>query len=71
MSRGPYRRRPKLKVPELEWGFGDLVTVGTVRWIIRHLTRDGQVELVSSNSLTCEIKWTTTLDKLPPKKAHR
>lgn len=71
MVRGPYRRRPKLAVAEKKWHEEDVVTVGRVRWIIRHIGRDKTVELVSSNSTNHAITWKTTLDQLPMKASRR
>jgi hypothetical protein len=55
--------RPK----SLVWQVGDLVQLGSARWIIRTITgRD--VELEASNAPS-GIWWTTTLNNLPEKSA--
>ncbi len=52
-----------------EWTVGDLVQVGSARWIIRTL-RGENVELEASNA-PAGIWWRTTLDRIPEKAGAR
>jgi hypothetical protein len=49
------------------WEVGDVVQLGSARWIIRTIT-GRQVELDASNA-PGGIWWTTTLNNLPEKEA--
>jgi len=67
VNRGPYKRKPRLKVDIPRHEEGDVVTVGKRRWIIRTI-RKQDVHLEASDSDN-RIDWHTTLDHLPaPKK---
>lgn len=63
MSRGPYRRAPRLHVDKTAHRVGDAVHVGSTRWLIRSIAGH-DVTLEASNT-AAGIIWRTTLDKLP------
>lgn len=48
------------------WQVGDVVTVGSVRWVIRTITKGKGVEL-EATSVSPGIWWRTTLANLPRK----
>lgn len=64
--RGPYRKPSKQDVSLKTWAVGDVVTVGSRRWIIRRLSGE-DVLLASSNTSNHKVTWTTTLTRLPKK----
>lgn len=74
MSRGPYRKPSKLAIRDNTWRRHDVVQVGRRRWIIRQLDDPddptSRVVLWASNPTNHDIRWTTTLDKLPKKAAR-
>ncbi|MEZ3156883.1 hypothetical protein AB1K56_08110 [Microbacterium sp. BWR-S6Y] len=70
-SRGEYRKRRK---PKPEWGRGDVVVVGRVRWIIRSIggtpstpKAKRPVMLHSGSTVNHLCEWNTTLALLPEK----
>lgn len=68
---GPYKRKPKLVVPENAWKLEDLLILGSTRWIIRVIDYvTGAVELEASNA-AAGIWWRTTLDRLPTKASKK
>ncbi|WP_345750091.1 hypothetical protein [Microbacterium rhizophilus] len=62
------RIEPAPRPKALGWRIGDLVVLGSTRWVIRTLVGE-QVELEATNTPT-GIWWTTTLDKLPDKETR-
>lgn len=64
--RGPYRKPSKLRVDEHTWKAGDVVQIGGRRWIIRSI-RGEDVVLTASNTSNHDVRWTTTLTRLPRK----
>lgn len=63
MTRGPYKRKPRLKVDDPKHWAGDVVTVGDRRWIIRWI--QGQKVYLEASDSSSRIGWHTTLDLLP------
>lgn len=63
MTRGPYKRKPRLKVDALRHHDGDVVTVDSTRWIIRWI--DGNKVYLEASASDSRIGWHTTLDHLP------
>ena len=63
MSRGPYKRRPRLIVDATKHQEGDVVQVGRKRWLI--VTIRGQTVTLTATNADPAIHWHTTLDKLP------
>lgn len=69
MTRGPYRRAPRRHIEETKHRVGDILIVGTVRWLIQTIAGD-QVVLEAANT-NPGIVWRTTLTNLPdPTKDH-
>lgn len=63
MSPSPYQRAPRLKVNTTGHKIGDVITVGSTRWVIRTLLdQNATLEALNANS---GIIWHTTLNNLP------
>lgn len=60
------RTAPTPRPRSLSWAIGDLVVVGSTRWVIRNIVGD-HVEFEATNVSAAGIWWTTTLDRLPDK----
>lgn len=63
MNLSPYKRRPRLHVDQTKHQEGDVIPLGTKRWLITSI-RGQQVSLTAANADPA-IHWHTTLDKLP------
>lgn len=63
MTRGPYRRAPRLHVKTAKHERGDVLLIGTVRWIIR--TINGTNVTLEAANADPGITWHTTLSNLP------
>ena len=56
--------------PKPKWEVGDVVIVGTRRWVIRAINaHTRRVFLVAANTVNHAMTWTTILNKLPEKTA--
>ncbi|OZD48612.1 hypothetical protein CH252_18975 [Rhodococcus sp. 06-1477-1B] len=67
MSRGPYKRHTRLRVVDPNWREGEAFVLGTTRWLIKTITKDGQVTLQTSSTVNHSVRWNTTLGHLPEK----
>lgn len=60
------RTKPAPRPQALGWQIGDLVIVGSTRWVIR-IIQGEKVELEATSITAGGIWWRTTLDRLPDK----